>query len=113
MRIQNQSQSMNVISNSVEINDNKQQKLEGEKLTSEEYVLSNEKIHKAVDSLNEIFEINNRNLKFVFHDGLQEYYVQLVDATTDEVIKEIPSKKLLDTFYEMQKLVGMIIDEKI
>jgi len=73
---------------------------------------SREKLDQAVDSLNEILEINNKQLKFVYHDGLKEYYVQLVDSSTEEVVKEIPSKKLLDAFYEMQKLVGMIVDEK-
>lgn len=70
------------------------------------------KLHQAVDTLNEFFEIDNKNLKFIFHEGLEKYYVQLVDSKTEEVVKEIPSKKLLDAFYEMQKLVGMIIDEK-
>ncbi|MDI7742929.1 flagellar protein FlaG [Lysinibacillus fusiformis] len=74
---------------------------------------SYEQMKQAVDSINEIFEINNSELKFVFHEGLEEYFVQLVDSNTEEVVREIPSKKLLDVFYEMQKLVGMIVDEKI
>ena len=40
-------------------------------------------------------------------------FLQLVDTQTEEVVKEIPPKKLLDAFYEMQKLLGMIVDEKI
>jgi len=78
----------------------------------EEQVVSKEKMHQVVDSINEIFEINNKSLKFVYHEGLKEYFVQLVDSETDEVVKEIPPKKLIDAYYEMQKLVGMIIDEK-
>lgn len=72
-----------------------------------------EKLHQAIDSLNEFFTINNSELKFVFHEGLDTYYAQLVNSDTDEVIREIPSKKVLDVFYEMQKLVGMIVDKKI
>lgn len=79
---------------------------------NDELVISKESIHQVVDSLNEIFNINNKNLKFVYHEGLKEYYVQLVNSETDEVVKEIPPKKLLDAYYEMQKLVGMIVDEK-
>ena len=63
--------------------------------------------------MNEFFEINHSELKFVFHEGLEKYFVQLVNAETDEVVREIPPKKLLDVFYEMQKLVGMMVDEKI
>lgn len=72
-----------------------------------------EKLEQAIDSLNEFFTINNSELKFVFHEGLDTYYAQLVNSETEEVIREIPSKKVLDVFYEMQKLVGMIIDKKI
>lgn len=72
-----------------------------------------EKLQQAIDSLNEFFTINNSELKFVFHEGLDTYYAQLVNSETDEVIREIPSKKVLDVFYEMQKLVGMIVDKKI
>lgn len=75
--------------------------------------ISKEKLQQAVDAVNEFFEINHSELKFVFHDGLEKYFVQLVNADTKEVVKEIPSKKLLDVYYEMQKLVGMIVDEKI
>ncbi|WP_339175270.1 flagellar protein FlaG [Solibacillus sp. FSL R5-0691] len=72
-----------------------------------------EKLEQAIDSLNEFFTINNSELKFVFHEGLDTYYAQLVNSETQEVIREIPSKKVLDVFYEMQKLVGMIVDKKI
>lgn len=72
-----------------------------------------EKLEQAIDSLNEFFTINNSELKFVFHEGLDTYYAQLINSETEEVIREIPSKKVLDVFYEMQKLVGMIVDKKI
>lgn len=72
-----------------------------------------EKLEQAIDSLNEFFTINNSELKFVFHEGLDKYYAQLVNSETNEVIREIPSKKVLDVFYEIQKLVGMIVDKKI
>ena len=75
--------------------------------------ISKEKIEQAVNSMNEFLEINHRSTRFVYHDELERYYVTVIDQQTQEVIKEIPPKKLLDAFYEMQKLVGMIIDEKI
>lgn len=75
--------------------------------------VTEDKLQKAVDSLNEILEINHNSSKFVYHEGLDRYFVQVVNKDTEEVVKEIPPKKLLDAFYEMQKLVGMIVDEKI
>ncbi|AWE06404.1 flagellar biosynthesis protein FlaG [Lysinibacillus sp. 2017] len=72
-----------------------------------------EKLDEAVKSINEFLKTQHKSSKFVFHEGLDKYYVQLVDAETDEVIKEIPPEKLLNAFYEMKKQAGMIVDEKI
>ena len=72
-----------------------------------------QKVQEAVHTMNEILEANNNASKFVYHEGLDRFYVSVVDRNTDEVVKEIPPRKLLDAFYEMQKMVGMIVDEKI
>ncbi|KGR76467.1 flagellar protein FlaG [Ureibacillus sinduriensis] len=81
--------------------------------STEKLDITEEKLKQAVDSLNEFMEINHNSSKFVYHEGLDRYFVQVVNKDTEEVIKEIPPKKLLDAFYEMQKMVGMIVDEKI
>lgn len=123
MRIDGSSRSIEVIStNSAELQPVKADRIEevvqpvqaqSLEMSSNNQDVPKEKLQQAVDSMNEFFEINNSELKFVFHEGLEKYYVQLVNADTDEVVREIPSKKMLDVFYEMQKLVGMIVDEKI
>lgn len=74
---------------------------------------SKEQLQQAVGMVNEFLQINNSASKFVLHEGLDRYFVQVIDYETKEVLKEIPPKSLLDAFYEMQKLVGMIVDEKI
>lgn len=71
------------------------------------------KVQDAVDKMNKMLEVNHNTAKFKYHEGLDRYYVTVVDRETEEVVKEIPPKKLLDAFYEMQKMFGMIIDEKI
>ncbi|EAZ84846.1 flagellar protein FlaG [Lysinibacillus fusiformis] len=87
---------------------------QGENLpTADVQEISKEKLQHAVDTVNEFLQINHNASKFVLHDGLDRYFVQVVDTKTEEVVKEIPPKRLLDAFYEMQKLLGMIVDEKI
>lgn len=66
----------------------------------------------AVNKMNEFMEYSHKDSKFVFHDGLEKYYVEIVDSKTDEVVKEIPPKELLDAYYEMQKLIGKMFDTK-
>lgn len=75
--------------------------------------VSVEKLTEAVEAVNEFLKLEKRSSQFVLHEGLDKYYVRLVDAETEEVVKEIPPERLLDAFYEMQKLAGMIVDEKI
>ena len=71
------------------------------------------RVQEAVNTMNEMLNVNNSTSKFVFQEGLERYYVTVVNRDTEEVVKEIPPKKLLDAFYEMQKMLGMIVDEKI
>ena len=70
-------------------------------------------LKEAVTAVNDFLKAENKTSKFVLHDGLDKYYVRLVDRKTNEVIKEIPPESLLNAFYEMKKLAGMIVDEKI
>ncbi|CAM5190858.1 hypothetical protein UACE39S_04157 [Ureibacillus acetophenoni] len=58
--------------------------------------ISQEKLDKVVNSLNEILKVNNSSAKFIYHEGLERYFVQVVDKNTEEVIKEVPPKKLLE-----------------
>lgn len=71
------------------------------------------KVQDVIEKMNKMLEVNQNSAKFKYHEGLDRYYITVVDSATDEVLKEIPPKKLLDGFYEMQKLFGMIVDEKI
>ncbi|WP_313892550.1 flagellar protein FlaG [Psychrobacillus sp.] len=89
------------------------QMMRAEQKANEKESFPKEKVQKAVDSLNEFMTLQNHNSKFVMHEGLERYFVQVVDSQTDEVIREVPPRKLLDAFYTMQKFLGMIVDEKI
>ncbi|MDF2859590.1 MAG: flagellar protein FlaG [Neobacillus sp.] len=73
---------------------------------------SKEQTEKVVHSINEFLAGSNSHLKFNFHEDLQEYYVTVVDDTTNEVIKEIPSKKLLDMYAAMTEYLGLLVDRK-
>lgn len=87
--------------------------MQAEQQEHEKETIPKEKLQKAVDALNEFMTVQNHKSKFVMHDGLERYYVQVVDSETEEVIREVPPRKLLDAFYSMQKFLGMIVDEKI
>ncbi len=72
-----------------------------------------QKADSLVDGMNTFLASANAQLKFVMHDELKEYYVTIVDTKTDEVIREIPSKKLMDIHAAMKEFVGLLVDRKI
>lgn len=79
-------------------------------MTDEQGNPTTQAIQTAVNKLNEFMEYSQKNSKFIFHEDLERYYVEVVDAQSQEVIKEVPPKELLDAYYEMQKLAGKIFD---
>ncbi|KRG15071.1 hypothetical protein ACA30_07775 [Virgibacillus soli] len=76
--------------------------------------LSKEDLTNVVNGVNEFLKASPQtHLKFEFHDQLNEYYVTLVDEVTNEVVREIPPKKLLDMFAAMTEYIGIMVDKKI
>ncbi|GER66000.1 hypothetical protein BpJC7_00890 [Weizmannia acidilactici] len=75
--------------------------------------VTKEKVKKAVEQLNQFLSGSSTHLKFQFHDRLKEYYVTIVDDQSNRVIKEIPPKRILDTYADMMRNIGFLIDEKI
>ena len=82
-----------------------------EERTSKE--ISKEKLEEIVKGMNEFLQPSHTSLKFNVHEDLKEYYIQLIDDRTKEVVREIPPKKLLDMYAAMMKFVGLIVDRKI
>ncbi|TDQ36939.1 flagellar protein FlaG [Aureibacillus halotolerans] len=74
---------------------------------------STEQAKAVVDSLNELMKPLHTHVQFKMHDKLNEYYITLIDTATEEVVKEIPPKKLLDAYYAMLVRFGVLVDEKV
>ncbi|MFD1849018.1 flagellar protein FlaG [Oceanobacillus bengalensis] len=75
--------------------------------------IQKESVQEIVFSLNEFIKPTQTNLKYELHDELGEYYVTIVNSESNEVIKEIPEKKLLDMYAKMADFMGLLIDKKI
>lgn len=73
---------------------------------------SKEFLENKIENINQFIANKETNLRFQLHDKLNKYYVQIVDSTSNEVIKEIPEKKFLDMYASMAELVGLFVDEK-
>lgn len=74
--------------------------------------ITKEMVQNRVEGMNEFLEPTTTAVKFLLHEDLNEYYVQVINPLTDEVLKEIPNKKFLDMYASMTELMGLIVDEK-
>jgi flagellar protein FlaG len=73
-----------------------------------------EEIIKEINHLNKWLQnSSNTHLKFNFHEKLGEYYVQVINDETSEVIREIPSKKIMDIAASINEMIGLLVDEKL
>jgi len=75
--------------------------------------LNKEELEHVVEVFNDFMKPVRTNLKFELHDRLERYFVSVIDSETEEVIKEIPPKQLLDMYAEMATLMGILVDEKV
>ena len=74
---------------------------------------SKEQIEKIVESMNEFVSASSTHVKFEFHEKLNDYYVTVIDSVTNDVIKEIPSKKAMDMYASMLEYMGILVDKKV
>ncbi len=69
-------------------------------------------VRMAVDKANRQMANREVSLQFEAHDVMNEMIVRIIDTNTKEVIREIPSKKILDMVANMLEMAGLLVDEK-
>lgn len=57
-------------------------------------------------------QVKNNSLEFAMHDETNQIMVKVIDNNTHEVVKEIPSQKVLDMIAKMMEFAGLFVDEK-
>ena len=75
--------------------------------------LTKEEAEHVVNGMNEFLKPKFTSLKFKLHEDLERYYVEVVDQDTQKVVREIPSKELLDMYAKMTEFLGLFIDKKL
>lgn len=73
-----------------------------------------EEVKAAVSDANDIINIynNNNQFKFELHERTNRIMVKLINKDTDEIVREIPSEKMLDVVGSIWDLVGILVDER-
>ena len=67
----------------------------------------------AMDLQNKMQVLHNVDLNFSVHEASGTIMVTVVNEDTGEVIREIPSRELLDLAAKLEEFIGLIFDKKI
>ena len=68
-----------------------------------------QQLQQIVQQLNDDISLNTK-LRFGFHDESSTYYVSVLDAKTDEVIRKYPSEEAMSLASKLQQISRGLID---
>ncbi|MFZ5945232.1 MAG: flagellar protein FlaG [Bacillota bacterium] len=83
----------------------------GEQQGEQRKILEKDLIN-SIKAANRELQIYDKKLEFSIHEKTKEIVVKIVDTSTEEVLKEIPSQKILDMIANMMELAGLLVDER-
>lgn len=79
--------------------------------------LSNEEIakqtKKATDQLNKQMEQLDTNVRFNYNDKINMMVVQVTEATTGKVIRQLPSEQAIKISEYFKESIGILFDKEI
>ena len=80
--------------------------------SSEEFNAS--EINNLVSSANQLVDaVSNNKVNFQYDESKEQHIVLVRDIDTNEVIREIPTKEMLDLLKNLEDITGIIYDNKI
>ena len=124
MRIQGMDAAMNMnVSNDIQLPGSRaaesvQMKIAQDRISHQresdaaDYPINERIVSEAVEKMNKVVDGFNRRFEYSIHEGTNEIMIKVIDETTNEVIKEIPPKKILDVIASMLEMAGLLVDER-
>lgn len=74
--------------------------------------LTKDEINEINGVLNTFMNTIDSDLHFVLHDKTKELMLQVVDRRDNKVVKEIPSRDMLDVIARIRESVGALFDKR-
>ncbi len=72
-----------------------------------------EDVASAVAQMQQVVEAaSGRNLHFQVFEGTEDVFVEIRDAHTEEVIKQIPAQDVLEMRARISEVVGLLFDNQ-
>jgi len=77
-----------------------------------ERVVADREIEKAVTQINDYVQNLDRTLHFSIDDESGKTVIKVIDSSTDELIRQIPSEKLLAVSQALEAFSGLLLEAK-
>jgi flagellar protein FlaG len=75
--------------------------------------LDQSQLNKYTEKLSKVMEILNHSIRFAVDDDSDRMIVKIVNSETNEVIRQIPPKEVLQLMHRLDQMVGLMLDEKV
>lgn len=70
-------------------------------------------LDELVDAINRKLEAMDKRLQFLVHEASGRVQLRVLERSTNEVIREVPSEQLLDLVGRIHDLLGVLVDETV
>ena len=70
-------------------------------------------LKKHADQLNQVMQIFNYNIRFSVDRESKRVIVKVVNPATEEVVRQIPPEEMLQIMKRIDRMLGLILDEKV
>ena len=74
--------------------------------------MSAEALRQVAQEVNDFLKSSQSNLQFVVDDESKKVVVRIVDSETKQVIRQMPSEEMLAISHSLDKLAGLLIQQK-
>jgi flagellar protein FlaG len=69
-------------------------------------------LEHAVEKVSKVVNLYNSELKFTVDPDTNSNVVKVIDKQTDQVIRQIPSEEMLKIAQNLDKIVGLFVENK-
>ncbi|SHE57675.1 flagellar protein FlaG [Clostridium fallax] len=83
------------------------------KENNEKEEFSKDQLEKALKKLNKFLEDDDVHAEYDFHEKFGDLMIKIVSDKTNEVLMEIPPKKILDVVSKLCELSGVVFDKRV
>ncbi len=72
-----------------------------------------EGLEKMVERLNRVAKELGHRLAFDVYEGTEEFYAKVIDRRTNDVVKMVPAKEVLELHRKLHDVMGVILDQEV